>query len=126
MEVGCLRHPGASSIGSQLLDGVNCVFMTFHLILATDEIQSINQNCDLNGLNHMVAYATHETVNKLMNDNQLLLLFQIIHIDPESSEGAIYCIHYAGWNNRYVECSLHILEGTNKRLKKRMMSLMDK
>lgn len=34
------------------------------------------------------------------------VLFQIIHIDPESSEGTIYCIHYAGWNNRYAECSI--------------------
>lgn len=35
--------------------------------------------------------------------NHRLYDAKIIHIDPESSEGAIYCIHYAGWNNRYDE-----------------------
>lgn len=28
---------------------------------------------------------------------------KIIHIDPKAEEGAIYCIHYAGWNTRYDE-----------------------
>ena len=46
-------------------------------------------------------------------------LFQIIHIDPESSEGAIYCIHYAGWNNRYAECSLHVLRQRNQQTRKK-------
>lgn len=35
--------------------------------------------------------------------NHRLYDAKIIHIDPKAEEGAIYCIHYAGWNNRYDE-----------------------
>lgn len=35
--------------------------------------------------------------------NHRLYDAKIIHIDPEASEGTMYCIHYAGWNNRYDE-----------------------
>lgn len=35
--------------------------------------------------------------------NHRLYDAKIIHIDSEASEGTMYCIHYAGWNNRYDE-----------------------
>jgi len=57
----------------------------------------------------------HENLCKLKSSYSafVFVLFQIIHIDLESSEGAIYFIHYAGWNNRCAECPLKIDEGTN-------------
>lgn len=53
----------------------------------------------------------HENLCKLKSYSAFVfVLFQIINIDLESSEGAIYFIHYAGWNNRYTECPLQIDE----------------
>ena len=32
----------------------------------------------------------------------LLFLHQVVSHDPDAEEGLVYCVHYAGWNMRYL------------------------